>query len=114
MLKQLLDSGERRDIVVLYGTGSVAEVAYGDILEEAAERLATRIHIAVLDSAGAASDMTVGLIDEQVVRTQVPDFAQRLFFLSGPMPMVTSLRHTLRGLGVPPWHIRTDFFPGLA
>jgi ferredoxin-NADP reductase len=58
--------------------------------------------------------MTVGLIDEQVVRTKVPDFAQRLFFLSGPMPMVTSLRHALRGLGVPPWHIRTDFFPGLA
>ena len=40
MLKQLIDSGRPRDIVVLYGCGSAAEVAYGDVLDEAAERQA--------------------------------------------------------------------------
>jgi len=114
MLKQLIDSGERRDIVVLYGCGSASEVAYRGVLEVAAEQLGTRIHVAVLNPNGASPDMTIGMIDEDVVRTQVPDLAQRTFYLSGPMPMVNALRQTLRDLGVHPWHIRTDFFPGLA
>jgi ferredoxin-NADP reductase len=44
----------------------------------------------------------------------VPDFAERTFYVSGPQPMVSAVRRTLRRMGVPFWRIRTDFFPGLA
>ncbi|HVY51065.1 MAG TPA: hypothetical protein VHA07_05830 [Devosia sp.] len=114
MLRELLDRNERRDIVVLYGSGSAREVAYADLLAEAETELGIRTHIAVLDPTGAPDDMRAGFIDEAMVRETVPDFAARTFYLSGPMPMVTSLRQVLRGMGVHPWQIRTDFFPGLA
>ena len=65
-------------------------------------------------SDGAASGMKIGLIDEAMIRTKVPDFADRTFYVSGPRPMVIAERKILRRMGVPSWRIRTDFFPGLA
>jgi len=44
----------------------------------------------------------------------VPDFRDRVFYISGPQPMVAAQRRHLRNMGVPPWRIKTDFFPGLA
>lgn len=114
MLKELLDRDERRDIVVLYGCGSVREVAYSGVLAEAARRLDIPTHIAVLDPEGAPPGMRTGFVDEAMIREDVPDYAERTFYLSGPMPMVKALRQTLRQMKVPPWRIRTDFFPGLA
>jgi ferredoxin-NADP reductase len=114
MLKDLLDRDERRDIVVLYGCGNAQEVAYAAVLEDAARRLGIPTRVAVLDPAGATPAMHTGFIDEAMIRADVSDFAERTFYLSGPMPMVKGLQHTLRQMGVSPWHIRTDFFPGLA
>ena len=113
MLKALLDRNERRDVVVLYGCGSMREVAYSDVLKEAEQALGIRTRVAVLDPTGVPTDKHVGLIDEAMVRSAVPDCAQRTFYLSGPMPMVIALRQVLRQMGVHRLRIRTDFFPGL-
>ena len=114
MLKELLDRSEPRPIVVLYGNRSVADIAYADVLGEAERRLGIRTHHAVLDPEGAPPDVTVGFIDEAMIRRAVPDFAERTFYLSGPQPMVAAERRILRRMGVLPWRIKTDFFPGLA
>lgn len=114
MLKQLIDKHEARDVVVLYGCGRVDEVAYADVLRGAQEELGITTHLAVLDPLNAGADVHLGMIDEAMVREAVPDFVERTFYVSGPMPMVTALRRQLRELGLPFWRIKTDFFPGLA
>ncbi|MEO9231145.1 MAG: hypothetical protein ABI216_19660, partial [Devosia sp.] len=114
MLKQLIDKHEPRDVVVLYGCGKVDEVAYADVLREAQEELGIATHLAVLKAENAGPDVHLGMIDEAMIRETVPDFAQRTFYVSGPMPMVNALRQQLRDLGLPFWRIKTDFFPGLA
>ncbi|HTJ55958.1 MAG TPA: RnfABCDGE type electron transport complex subunit D [Devosiaceae bacterium] len=114
MLGELLERDEARPITVLYGNGSIGEIAYGDILEAAARRLGINTHYAVLNRDGATPDMTIGFIDEETIRSCVPDFRDRVFYISGPQPMVAAQRRHLRNMGVPPWRIKTDFFPGLA
>ena len=44
----------------------------------------------------------------------VPDFADRIFFVSGPQVMVKAVRNELLKLGVHRSRIRVDFFPGFA
>ena len=114
MLKQLIDTREARDVVVLYGCAKLDEVAYTNVLREAHEELGITTHLAVLDPAGAGTDVHHGLIDEAMIRSSVPDYADRTFYVSGPAPMVSALRRQLRRLGLPFWRIKTDFFPGLA
>lgn len=114
MLVELLDHNEPRTITVLYGNGRVTDIAYADILEEARVRLGIETHYAVMNPAGATPGMVVGFIDEAMIERTVPDFRERTFYISGPQPMVAAEKRLLRRMGVPPWQIKTDFFPGLA
>jgi NAD(P)H-flavin reductase len=54
----------------------------------------------------------VGRIDGQLIRELVPDLDERLFYVSGPKPMVEAMAKTLLDVGGRPERIKQDFFPG--
>jgi ferredoxin-NADP reductase/Na+-translocating ferredoxin:NAD+ oxidoreductase RnfD subunit len=113
MIEDIFNTGETRPVVVLYGNRSASEIAYRDLLEAAERQLGISTHYAVLEQDGASPTMHIGFIDEQLIRSAVPDFAERIFYVSGPQSMVDAERRLLRDMGVPFWRIKTDFFPGL-
>ena len=56
----------------------------------------------------------VGRVTAQMIESEVPDYRERIFYLSGPHAMVTGYQTTLREMGIREDKIRTDFFPGFA
>jgi len=44
----------------------------------------------------------------------IPDFKERLFYISGPHAMVTTFQKIIKNIGVKNSQIKTDFFPGYA
>jgi ferredoxin-NADP reductase/Na+-translocating ferredoxin:NAD+ oxidoreductase RnfD subunit len=112
MLQTLIDRGETRSIVVLYGSESQEDIAYGDVLDQARRELGVRTIHAVARNARAGQ--YPGYIDATLVREAIPDYRERVFYISGPQAMVESLRSMLIGIGVPRRRIKTDFFPGFA
>lgn len=101
MIKYLLDKNEERDIVLFYSNKSEEEVAYKDLLGQAQDAFGLKtLHI-------------VGkFIDEQMIRQELPDFKDRVFYLSGPHAMVENYKNLLLRLGVSRSNIKTDYFPG--
>lgn len=114
MLEELLERGEPRPITVLYGNNRIEEIAYADVLRRAREELRIPTWYALREPAGAIANMTIGTIDAAMITHRVPDYRERIFYVSGPQAMVSATRKTLRDLGVPARRIKTDFFPGLA
>ena len=112
MLQYLLDRGEARPIVVLYGNEREEDIAYRDVLDEARHSLGIRTVYAV--AKGARRGQYPGFIDARLVKTAIPDWRERTFYISGPQAMVQALRHTLTRMGVHRSHIKVDFFPGFA
>lgn len=51
-------------------------------------------------------------IDESAIKKTVTNLRKKVFFVSGPEPMVESIDELLEKLGVPKNHIKNDFFPG--
>ena len=51
-------------------------------------------------------------IDKKTVRELVPDLKKPIFYVSGPEPMVESIGHMLRKMGVPATRLKQDWFPG--
>lgn len=100
MVKYLLDSGERRDIAMVYSAATEDRLVYRDVFDEAARRF------------GAKITYRTGAITPALIQRGIPDYEDRLFYVSGPHPMVTEMRVALRGMGVSSSHIKTDFFPG--
>lgn len=115
MLKHLLDTEQRRDVVLLYATRAADEIAYQDVLNDAQARLGARTVYTLTDASAAPRGWSgsTGRIDEALIRAAAPDFAERLCDISGPPDMARASKQALLRLGAPRSHIKTDFFPGL-
>jgi ferredoxin-NADP reductase/Na+-translocating ferredoxin:NAD+ oxidoreductase RnfD subunit len=116
MLKYLLDTRQRRDIIMLYANRRPQDIVYQDVLTEAQTRLGARITYTLTDPAMVPRGWqgAQGRVDERMIATLVPDYHERLFYLSGPPEMVRATEESLRRLGVQRSHIKRDYFPGLA
>lgn len=52
------------------------------------------------------------LCDLDLIEKEVPDFKDRLIYISGPIGMVKSIENTLKDEGISEKNIKLDYFPG--
>lgn len=115
MIKYLLDTGEQRVITLLYSEASTGELAYTDIFDEAERQLGIKVVYALTGPNPPASwKGLTGFITAERIASEIPDYRERTFYISGSHSMVTAMQNNLKSLGVPRSHIKTDFFPGYA
>ncbi|MGB8645158.1 MAG: RnfABCDGE type electron transport complex subunit D [Anaerolineae bacterium] len=116
MLHYLLDTRQTRPITVLYTNKTVNDIVYVDVLERAQRELGIRTVYTVTDAAQLPSSWRgkVGRITPQMIKAEVPDYRQCIFYVSGPQSMVDSVKAILEQLHVPEGQIKTDYFAGLA
>jgi ferredoxin-NADP reductase/Na+-translocating ferredoxin:NAD+ oxidoreductase RnfD subunit len=114
MLRYLLDIKEVRSIVVLYANKALADVAYKDVLDRARVELGIKTIYALSEEKNVSPGMISGLIDATVIARAIPDYRERIFYISGPHAMVEAFKKTLSAMGVSRFKIKSDFFPGFA
>ncbi|HTR18499.1 MAG TPA: hypothetical protein VMH91_00765 [Candidatus Paceibacterota bacterium] len=103
MIEYLLGTKEKRDIVLLYANRTPADIAYKPLLDRAQAELGIKTVYA-----------TGNTIDMPLIAKEVPDFHERMFYISGPHGMVESFKKTLHAMGISRFRIKSDFFPGFA
>ncbi len=113
MAQYIVDKGIRCNIVLLYSCRRADEVLFSDTFEKAKPLGMRTVHL-VTDRDAIPADWKgrVGRITAEMIKTEVPDFQQRTFFLSGSQQMIRGMKTALCGLRVRRWRIRTDHFDG--
>lgn len=114
MVKYLMDTKEKRDITLMYSNKTVDEVAYWRLFDEAKTKIGLKTVYTLTDVAPTDWEGYKGIINKEMILAEVPDFKERVFYISGSHGMVTAFKKMLRELGVARKNIKTDFFPGLA
>lgn len=100
MIKSMIDKGEKRDVTLIYSVKTEDEIAYKDIFEQAKE-------------VGVKTNYMVGnFLTKEIIEKDIPDWKERMFYLSGPNVMVENYKNLLTGMGVKRSVIVTDYFPG--
>jgi ferredoxin-NADP reductase/Na+-translocating ferredoxin:NAD+ oxidoreductase RnfD subunit len=114
MIKYLLDIHQKRPIILLYTNKTAREIAYADIFEEAKNTLGIKTVYTITDMENIPKGWTgrVGYFDEQVIKEEIPDYSERIFYISGPHTMITTFEKILKQMGVKKDKIKIDFFPG--
>lgn len=114
MIKYCADSGEKRDIVLLYSNRAIGDIAYTDVFNDARQRAGIRTVYTLTDKDNIPADWQGrrGAFDERMIAEEIPDFKERTFYLSGPHAMVKAFEDILLWMGVKRWHIKKDHFPG--
>jgi ferredoxin-NADP reductase len=106
MVKDLIDRKEKRDAILLYSNRTDAEAVYREVFDEAAEKIGMRT---IYNETGYH-----GRITAEMIRTEIPDYKERMFYVSGTHAMTTTFKGVLSTMGVPRAQIKVDFFPGFA
>ncbi len=115
MIQHLMSEGEERPIVLFYANEKAEDIAYADIFAEAERTIGLRTVYALANDPNPPAGMHRGFIDWRLIHAKMPDYHDRIFYISGPRRMVTRYEELLmHEMGIPRRHIRTDFFPGFA
>lgn len=109
----MVDSGREHDTKLLYCCNSVAELAYQAEFATAMKSIALEV-VPIIVGETTNETHERGFVTKEILERRVPDYLERVWYLSGPPPMVNSYSKLLLKLGVPKQHLVTDFFPGLA
>jgi ferredoxin-NADP reductase len=116
MIKYLVDKRQKRRITLFYANRVASEIVYKDVFDQAQRDLGIKTIYTLTDTKHVAANWTgkTGHITPEMIKTEVSDYVQCHFYLSGPNSMVNAFETLLLEMGVPHSHIKTDFFPGLA
>jgi len=116
MVKYLIDKNDKRTVTLLYSARTEADLAYKKVFEEARANLGINTIYTISDTGANITDPNAipGMIDAELIKRSVPDYLDRLFYISGTHPMVEAMQEILSGLGVHRRNIKIDFFPGYA
>lgn len=113
MVKYLLDKKEKRDAVLFYACKSLEEAAYKDLFDQAEKSIGLKT-IYLLSEGELPKHIKAirGRINKDVIKKEVPDYADRIFYLSGPDLMIRAYKRLLVDMGIKRNKILTDYFPG--
>ncbi len=112
MAKYMIDTKEKRDIVHFYSNKAPVDIAYKDIFDSAEREVGWKNFYVVneLSSGVLLPNMRVGFITKEMIVKEVPDYKERMFYISGTHGMVTTFEKILKEMGVK--EVEVDFFPG--
>jgi ferredoxin-NADP reductase/Na+-transporting NADH:ubiquinone oxidoreductase subunit NqrB len=116
MIQYLIDTKEPREITMFYSARTADHFAYQEVFEQARQEIGLNTIYAVTGKDASTSNRYTrpGRINAKMIRAEVPDYQQRLFYISGTQALVAAMQHMLRGMGVPSHQIKVDFFSGYA
>ena len=111
--KYAVDKNLGVDMVLVYSNRSVRDIVFKDDFD-AMQKSYPLLRVAhVLCETEPGFKCTVGLINGNLIKNEIPDYLQRKFYLCGPGQMVEAMRKILSGeLGVSGGKIVMENFQG--
>ncbi len=116
VVKYATDAGMTNDIVLLYGNDAEQNITFKqdlDVLQD--ENINFRVVYTLSDPDVKTCGWKgcCGYIDSGMIKTEVPDYKDRVFYLCGPPGMVKCIDGGLKtDLGIPEGNIRREHFIG--
>jgi ferredoxin-NADP reductase len=98
-------------IVMLYSNKTEEEIVFGDELEEMQRRDHNIVIKNVLTRQPDWKSLK-GHVDTAMIKAQIPDYRERVFFICGPPAMNEAMKKALEGLDLPEDQIKIEDFTG--
>jgi glycine betaine catabolism B len=111
IMKYISDKKVDADIVLLYGNKNEEGIAFKKDLEDISIGNKMRVVHVLSDPVPTWAGYR-GYITKDIIKKEVPDYADRIFYVCGPPGMVAALNKTLDELKSPKENIKLENFEG--
>jgi glycine betaine catabolism B len=113
MIKYMIDTGIRRPVTLFYANRQADEILFQDVFDQAEKATGLKtVYTLSGDGVPESWQGRRGRIDADMIRQEVPDYLDRLYYVSGPEPMVLAYEKMLSEMGIPRNRIKRDSFQG--
>lgn len=113
MVKFLIDTHQKRDIILLYTSSTENGFIYKDFFDNTKKIGVYPIYsVTKADYVSNQWKGHKGYITKELITQKIPDYEERIFYISGPQTLVTNYKILLKRLNIPDDQIITDYFPG--
>ena len=106
------DTGINSQITLLYGNRTEESIVFREELNSLEQRNKNLRVIHTMSRPGANWKGRRGHVDRTMIKEEIPDYADRVFYVCGPPALVEDLVNALATLGVPAEKIKVEDFPG--
>lgn len=111
ILLQLSTTGMQAGITLLYANRS-PDIPFKPLFDQLAQSHPKFNVVYIVSDPTPEWRGAEGRVDRAFIRQHVPELTQSVFYVAGPKPMVTAMRHELAELGVERERIKREGFPG--
>jgi ferredoxin-NADP reductase len=112
IIKYCTDNRLPTNIVLFYGCRNESEIAFKKELEDIQQKNSNLKVIPVLNEPNPGWTGKVGFVTPDLIRQEVPDFRDRVFYACGPPVMVAAMQKLVAALGLPIEHLRLESLVG--
>lgn len=110
-LREMQQQNEKRDVKFFYCNERDEDIAYRDFFERLSyEGYCETIYVLSKEKQKGCGH---AYLNEKIIKKRMPDYLERIWYLSGPPGMVYAYTQLLTKLGVSGQNIVRDFFSGL-
>ncbi len=112
MCKYAAEKRSDAKIALFYGCRTEGDIAFKQELEASAQQNQNlKLHL-VLNQASPEWKGTTGIISADMIRQELPDFKEYLFYCCGPPGMVTAMGQLVESIGLPKAQLKLEYFTG--
>ena len=112
IIKYCTDNKLQTSIVLFYGCRNENEMAFKKELEEMQQKNPNLKVIPVLNEPSPTYKGKVGFVTADLMRQEVPDFKDRVFYACGPPVMVAAMQKVVAALGLPETQLKLETLVG--
>jgi ferredoxin-NADP reductase len=110
--KYCTDMHLNTDIVLLYGCRTPSEIPFKSEFEEMQVQNKNLRVVFTVNEANSEWKGSVGNITAEMVRKEMPDYMERVFYACGPPGMVQAMMNLTKELGLPSTQLKLESFAG--
>ena len=99
-------------ITLLYGNRTENDIAFRRELETMQEQNANLKVVFILNEASNEWKGATGIIDTEMVKKEIPDYKETVFYTCGPPAMVETMGKLVEQLGLPKTQLNREYFAG--
>jgi ferredoxin-NADP reductase len=110
--KNATDKGLNNKITLFYGCRTENDIVFRKEFEDLAQKNKNLKLVFTLNEATPQWKGATGIINADMVKRELPDYKETIFYACGPPPMVKAMEALIESLGLPKTQLKLEYFTG--
>ncbi len=110
--KNACDKGLSNKITLFYGCRTENDIVFRKEFEDLTQKNKNLKLVFILNEATPQWRGATGIINADMVKRELPDYKETVFYACGPPPMVKAMETLIESLGLPKTQLKLEYFTG--